>query len=538
MSGSTLMRGTFILSVAIFFTKLIGMLFTIPFYHIVKEHGVYLYSFAYNPYAIILSISTVGVPLAVSKFVAKYNAIGDYQTGRRLFRSGLLLMTLTGFVGFLIMFFGASAIVHLSDVHPEDVDELVFVIRVLSFALIIVPAMSLIRGYFQGFQSMGPTALSQTIEQVVRIGFGLIAAFIVVEVFHGSKVMGVALVTFGAFVGAIAGLIVLIRYWMKRKPHLDKLANNSVVKDRPKLASMYKELISYAIPFVCVGLANQIYLQVDQFTLNHFMKDFHQALSNGDLELIIACLMNLDQKLIMIPVSLSTALALSVVPSVSASYALGDRREMQIKITKALQLTLFLTIPAVVGLSVLSHMIYGLFYDLEGMSIGGEILRWYAPSAILFALFSVSAAILQGINRQKVTILSLGIGILLKLILNPLFIKWFALTGSIWATDIGYFFSILINFVAIRWETLYNYTFIAKRTLLICIFTFIMALGIGVIFFFHGGAVPHTKTQSLVYTILGVIVGGAIFAVLSVFSGLARQVIGDRIPFLRRRARS
>ncbi|GGE49034.1 cell division protein [Pullulanibacillus camelliae] len=533
MSGSSLMRGTFILSAAIFFTKLLGMLFTIPFYAIVGQHGVYLYGFSYNPYAIILSISTVGVPLAVSKFVAKYNAIGDYQTGRRLFRSGLLLMTITGFLGFIIMFFGASVIVKLSDVHAQDYHDLIMVIRVLSFALIIVPSMSLIRGYFQGFQSMGPTALSQTIEQIVRIGFGLIGAFIIVNLFGGSKVTGVAFVTFGAFMGAVAGLIVLIRYWVKRKPHLDQLQSQSHVTSRPALTSMYKELISYAIPFVCVGLANQLYLQIDQFTLNHFMREFHQ-ISKGDLELIVDCLMQLDQKLVMIPVSLSTAMALSVVPSISSSYALGDKRDMHIKITRALQLTLFLTIPAVIGLSVLSHMIYGLFYDVNDVAIGGEILRWYSPSAIFFALFSVTAAILQGINRQKVTILSLGVGILLKLILNPIFIKWFDLTGSIWATDIGYFFSILINLVAIRWETRYNYKFIAKRFLLVMIFGLIMWVGIGVLFLFHGGSTPETKGQSLIYTVLGVGVGGAIYLVLSLRSGLARQVIGERLPFLKR----
>jgi len=533
MSGSSLMQGAFILSAAIFFTKLIGMLFTIPFYAIVGSHGVYLYGFSYNPYAIILSISTVGVPLAVSKFVAKYNAMGDYKTGQRLFRSGLPLMTITGCIGFIIMYFGAPIIVKLSDVHAQDYHDLIKIMRVLSFALIIVPSMSLIRGYFQGFQSMGPTALSQTVEQIVRIGCGLIGAFIIVDLLGGSKVTGVAFVTLGAFMGAVAGLIVLIRYWIKRKPHLDQLQSQSQEASRPALTSMYKELISYAIPFVCVGLATQLYLQIDQFTLNHFMREFHQ-ISKGDLELIVDCLMQLDQKLVMIPVSLSTALALSVVPSISSSYVLGDRRDMYTKITHALQLTIFLTIPAVIGLSVLSHMIYGLFYNVNDVAIGGEILRWYAPSALFFALFSVTAAILQGINRQKVTILSLGVGILLKLILNPIFIKWFDLTGSIWATDIGYLFSILINCAVIRWETQYSYKFIIKRFLLVMIFGVIMWMGIEILFLFHGSSTPETKEQSLIYTVLGVLLGGAIFLILSLRSGLARQVIGERLPFLRR----
>src|SRR4051794_11157450 len=104
MSESRMIKGTLILSAATFFSKFIGMLFVIPLNAIVGNDGGYLYAYAYTPYSIILSISTVGVPLAVSKFVSKYNALGDYYTGRRLFRSGLLLMTITGILGFIIMY--------------------------------------------------------------------------------------------------------------------------------------------------------------------------------------------------------------------------------------------------------------------------------------------------------------------------------------------------------------------------------------------------------------------------------------------------
>lgn len=541
MSESRMIRGTIILSIATFLSKFLGMLFVIPFNAIVGDKGGYLYSYSYTPYTIILSLSTVGVPLAVSKFVSKYNAIGDYRTGRVLFRSGMLIMTITGAIGFLVMYYGAPALASLtlgSEGKDADYQSLVFTMRVLSFALLFVPPMSLMRGYFQGFQSMGPTAASQTIEQIVRIAFGLIGAYVVVDILNFPERVAVrdavALVNFGAFVGALAGLVNLIHYWFKRKRYMDEKVAASPPVPAMKLGAMYRELIGYAIPFVCVGLANQLYLLIDQFTLNHFLKLFYDYSTNR-LHAIVSNLMMYDQKLIMIPVSLATALAVSVVPAITASFVKGDHHEMRIEITKALQFVIFFTLPAAGGLSILAYEVYALLYGFdEGIRIGGEILRWYAPSAILFAGFSVTAAILQGINIQKVTILSLSVGILIKMIFNPVFIKWWNMTGPILATDLGYVVSIIINLLAIREITGYRFGFIGKRFLLISIFTALMGVAIFVPSWLFGGLIPATRWESLVMSVFGMVLGAAVYLLLALRSGLARQVLGRNVPVLKR----
>ncbi|HET6873011.1 MAG TPA: polysaccharide biosynthesis protein, partial [Sporolactobacillaceae bacterium] len=473
MSESRMIKGTLILSAATFFSKFIGMLFVIPLNAIVGKEGGFYYAYAYTPYSIILSISTVGVPLAVSKFVSKYNALGDYYTGRRLFRSGLLLMTLTGLLGFIIMYAFAPFFAYSSGaVDSATLHSLTQVMRVTSFALIIVPAMSLIRGYFQGFQSMGPTATSQTLEQIVRVVFGLAGAYIVMNFLNHSVSTAVSYVTFGAFVGALAGLLVLIRYWIKRRPFLDDMVKKSTNIQEISLPSIYKEIIGYAIPFVCVGLASQLYFLIDQITVSHFLVLYFK-LSKKEITDVIANLFTYDQKIVLIPVSLATALGLSVVPAITESFAEGRLKDMETKITQAFQFTIFFTVPAAVGLSILSYMVYGLLYGdfNDGLRSGGNMLAWYSPTAIFFAGFSVTAAILQGINRQKVTILSLGIGILIKMIFNPLFIRFFGTNGPILATDFGYLASILLNLWAIGYSTGYRYTFIAKRFLLVSIFT-------------------------------------------------------------------
>ncbi|TCP26647.1 O-antigen/teichoic acid export membrane protein [Scopulibacillus darangshiensis] len=540
MAGSQLIRGTLILSVAIFVSKFLGLLFVIPFNALVGPTGVFLYSFAFTPYQIILSISTLGIPLAVSKFVSKYNALGDYQTGRKLFKSGLVVMTITGLLGFLILFIFAPAIASLSlsggeDMRGNNFSDVVLVIRVVSMALAIVPAMSLIRGYFQGFQSMGPTALSQVVEQIARVAFILIGSFAVIKVFDGTPTTAAALATFGAFVGAVAGFYVLGRYWIKRKRHLDEMVAGSTVHHDISLPKMYRELIAYAIPFVAVGIAIPLYQAVDQSTLIYFLSTFHEEFSKKDIVNITASLFMNDQKLVMIPVSLATALALSVVPSLTASFSEGNKADLHRKITQALQFVLFLTIPAAAGLSILGYMVFGMLYNVDtDLMIGGHILRWYAPTALLFALFSVTASILQGIDRQKVTILSLLVGLLLKLILNPITIILFDMKGPIIATDIGFIVSIAINLIAMKKQTGYRFGFIAKRFLLILIFTAVMLIVVKLVLMISGGSIPKSIWHAIIVSILSVVVGGGVYGFLSLRSGLLKQVLGKRIPFLNR----
>src|SRR5690606_13627993 len=120
-----------------------------------------------------------------------------------------------------------------------------------------------------------------------------------------------------------------------------------------------------------------------------------------------------------------------------------NKNKLQQQIAQTYQMLLYLTLPAAVGLSVLAYPAYGALYGLNDVALGGEILRWYAPTAVLFALFTASAAILQGINRQKLAVLALLCGVLAKMLLNRPFIEKWEGIGAIAATNIGYLISIV-----------------------------------------------------------------------------------------------
>ncbi|WLD92439.1 polysaccharide biosynthesis protein [Alkalihalobacillus sp. AL-G] len=536
---SKLVRGTLILTAATFFSKFLGLIFVIPLERLFGTSAGALYSYAYQPYTVILSIATLGLPLAVSKFVSKYNALGDYATGRRLLRTGMLLMSLTGLIAFLGLFFSAEWIAGFlvkEGSKGNSISDVTMVIRLVSTALIIVPSMSLIRGYFQGFQSMGPTALSQVVEQIVRIGFILISATLILKVFGGQESTAVGFATFAAFIAALASLFILIWYWKKRKPHLDKLVKTSK-RQRISLVKMYKELIGYAIPFVAVGLAIPLYSVIDTFTINKALMNA-LAYSQPEAETFYAVMTTYSQKLIMIPVSLSTGLALTVIPLITSYYTKKETHILHNQVTKTFEIVLFLTVPAGVGLSLLAVPAYSFLFS-EEVATGGYVLSWYAPTAILFALFSVSAAILQGINQQKFAVYSLLAGVFVKLSLNYILIASFGIAGAIIATNFGYLISISINLFIIKRETDYSFKPVFKRTILIGMFIGLMTLAVvgvksGIESMF--GANYGNSWFSGLVLIVGVIAGAGVYLYMSHFSGLLQHIFGDRLErFLRKK---
>ncbi|MFB6467615.1 oligosaccharide flippase family protein [Cytobacillus sp. Hz8] len=534
--SSKLLRGTFILTLGTFLSKFLGLFYVIPFYAIVGKHGTVLYQYSYVPYTIFISIATAGVPLAVSKFISKYNAMGEYAVGRKLFKSGLIIMMISGIVSFLILYFAAPILAGMT-INDKDltssVDDVATVIRAVSFALIIIPFMSLIRGFFQGHQSMGPSAVSQVIEQLVRIIFLLAGAFIVLKVMKGSLISAVSVATFAAFIGGIGSLAVLIWYWYKRKPYLDELLLENHGDMEISLREMYKEIILYAAPFVLVGIANPLFQFIDQLTFNRAMVEIGLEKLSEDA---LSILNYQSHKLVIIPVSLATAFSLTLVPSVTKSFIAGEFKELNRQLNQTFQVMLFLTLPASIGLSMLAEPIYTAFYGYDPM--GGVVLGHYAPVAILFSLYSVTAAILQGINEQRFTILSLLVGILLKLSLNIPLIKLFQTDGAIMATSTGYLAAIIINLIVIKIFSKYQFRLVWRRSLLIIIFTAIMyALVKAVYIILTMFLSSELRMQSLIIIGTCAAVGVLVYFYLGYKTKLINFLFGERADRLKKKLR-
>ncbi|MCU9614261.1 polysaccharide biosynthesis protein [Caldibacillus lycopersici] len=539
--SSKLMRGTFILTLGTYISKFLGLFYVIPFFALVGKQGVALYQYGYVPYTIFISIATAGIPLAVSKFISKYNTLEEYAVGRKLFKSGMVIMLITGFAAFLILYFLSPL---LADFIIPDADEVknatesvavgdvVAVIRAVSFALIVVPFMSLIRGFFQGHQSMGPSAVSQVVEQIVRIAFLLIGAFVVMKIIHGDIVEAVKVATFAAFVGAIGGLLVLFWYWIKRRPYLNELLSKDKGTVQISLKEIYKEIFISAIPFIIVGIANPMFQMVDTLTFNKTMVSLGMGLNEANDA--FATLNYNSHKLVIIPVSLATAFSLTLVPMITKSYVNQNIKDLKLQLNQTFQVLLYLTLPAALGISLLAGPLYTVFYEAD--TFGAEILATYAPVAILFALFSVTAAILQGINEQRFTVFSLLLGLLIKLIINIPLIEAYETKGAIYATIIGYLTAIIINLFVIRYYANYHYRLVFRRGILIIIFNMIMVI---TVFFVYKILLlflsPEYSIQSLIIIAICAIFGMAVYFYLSVKSRLIYFLFPEQMSSLKRR---
>lgn len=534
---SNIVRGTMLLTVATFLSKFLGMIYVIPFNELVGEKGGALFQFAYTPYNILISVSTIGVPLAVSKFTSKYNALGDYYTGMRMFRAGIVLMLGTGFVAFLTLFFGAdflaSKIITAESSGEISVSEVASVIKMVSFALIVIPAMSIVRGFFQGHESMGPTAVSQVVEQIVRITFLLTAALLVINVYGGSISTAVGFATFAAFIGALASCLVLALYWRKRKRHFDALIENQSETYDLSIKDLIIELFSYAGPFVLVGLATPLYQLIDQFT-------FERAMVAGGFKDVwvvsLAAINFYGHKLVIIPVTIATGLSLAILPAITKSFTNRNHSLMNQQINQALQIILVLVIPAVVGLISLSDVAYGSLFKLTHIDITGPLLAWSAPLAILFALFMVSSSILQGINEQRFAVVSLSAGLLFKVLLNIQFIHLFGAKGAVFGTMSAVGIATVCNLWRIQTSIQFSFKETVKRGVLVFIFSGIMfgvIMGVKYVASFFL-SYQEDRIAAVIVLALGIGIGGIVYLWLAYQSTLLERTLGNRVQKLER----
>lgn len=526
---SNLMKGTAILTLGMFLSKVLGLIYIFPFYAIVGEKNIALYQYAYIPYSIMLAIAISGAPIAVSKFVSKYNAMGDYQSGRKLMKSGIIIMMMTGFAAFIALFFLATPIAGLvikSEEQVFTVDQIASVIRWVSFALIVVPFMSLWRGFFQGYDKMEPTAVSQLVEQIVRIVVLLGGSFIVVVVFKGKPETAISFAVFAAFIGAIGGLGVLYYYWKKYQPEFNLLRSQSVTSTQLPMSNIYKEVITYSIPMVFVGVANPLFQLVDMLTFNGAMTSIGLA---EVTDTYLSMINFMTHKVVIIPVMLATGFSMALVPTITKYYTQGEYLSLRHVMDKTYQILIFITLPAVVGISLLANEIYFMLYSESEM--GAMILAHYAPVAILFALFQVTAALLQGIDFQKWIVFSLLSGIFVKLALNIPLIRLLEADGAIVATAIGYSVSILINILVLRKTLNYRSEMVVRRVLLIALLTMAMAISVLIV---HKllellmGPVD-SKFSALLFSVICAVVGVAVYGFLSLRIGLAQKLLGERL---------
>lgn len=515
------------------FSRILGAIYIIPWriwFGSFFLLGNALYGFGYNIYSFFLIAAIAGIPSAIAKQVAHYNALNEYGVGVRLYKRGLVLSMVTGLVCALILYFGAP----LLDGGNKDV---IPVLHSLAWAILIIPTMSLTRGYFQGYQQMAPSAISQFVEQLARVLYMLITAFIIMRVMHGSWITAVAQSTFAAFIGAVAGLLVLVYYYWRRRSYFRDLVANSNNEIHVEASELYKEIIAQAVPFIILGAGITIFQLIDQYTFFDIMKMATNYSSDALSDLYAMFAVN-SNKLIMIVISLASALAITAVPMLSIAITQNDIKSIRSQNSNIFLLFLYVMLPASLGMAAIAGPLNRVFYGQAHQALGANILSFSSFIAIPLGLFVVFAAVMQGLNQNKRAVKYFLIGTIVKLALQWPLVYFLGAFGSLLATGIGVMVANILILNRLNQQYGFDgkllkteFTKIAEYSLIVYLIVLVLVYGLN--FFFGLFTDPMGGMISLVVSLVAVVVGGGIYAYLTLKNRVADYVLGPRTDALR-----
>ena len=523
-----MLRGSAWMTAASIFSRILGAIYIIPWYAWFGDQRLQanaLYAKGYTVYAVFLMLSTAGIPSAVAKQVAHYNSLNEYEIGRRLFKKTFIIMLLLGLLMGGILFI-AAPILAAGDMRTVPV------FRSLAVALVIIPVMSLTRGFFQGYQDMAPSALSQLVEQIVRVFYMLITAFVIMKVLNGSYQTGVVQSTFAAFVGAVGGILTLAYCYWRQKQKFDSLragSNNVLVVSDNKLI---KELLAQSIPFIFIGIATNLYNLVDQYTFPWVMEKVSNYSSSYIDEMYALFAANAN-KLIMIVVSLATALAATTIPLLIESVTKGEKRDAKKQLTDTLELFFFIMLPSSLGMAAVARPLYVVFYGHS--TYGIAVLKIAAYVAIAQGLLIVLASLLQGLYENKRAVVYAVWGLLVKMLVQyPLTAKLEAF-GPLVASGIGMCFSAYLMMRYLHRGYGLSFRRLQKTFNALMILSLLMFIVVGGLNFIFGSlTTSESRLLAMVELLITAGIGAYIYIYLTLKTHMADRILGPRVERLRK----
>ena len=529
-----MLRGTAWLTASNFISRLLGAVYIIPWYIWMGQHGAEangLFTMGYNVYAWFLLVSTAGVPVAVAKQVAKYNTIDKEEHSFALIREFLKFMLVLGLIFAGIMYLMAPVFASMSGGGAD----LIPVMQSLSWAVLIFPSMSVIRGFFQGFNNLKPYAISQISEQVIRVIWMLLTAYFIMKIGSGDYVEAVTQSTFAAFVGMLASMLVLLFYLAKTgmlRSILRKPKKSAGISSR----SLLWDTIREAIPFIITGSAIQLFQIIDQATFINIMTQISDY-TKSELLVQFAYFSANPNKITMILIAVATSIGGVGIPLLTENYVKGDFRSGARLVQDNLSMLLFFIFPTTVGAVMVASPLYTIFYGKpDSLALGLFICAML--QTIILSTYTVLAPMIQALFQNKKAILYFFYGVLVKLSLQVPMINLFHAYGPLISTTVGLLLPIFFMFREIRRVVGLNPKNLLKRMLLSMILTIVMVMLVLLVeyllsFFLQ----PTNRMNSFIYVAAVGGVGMIVYILLSLKVRLIDRFIGQKADSLRQRLR-
>jgi len=416
-------QGAAILGIAGLLVKIIGAVYRIPLANIVGESGMAYYEVAYPYYSWLLVISSAGLPTAISKLVSERIALGDIIGAKRVFRAALRLLFVIGIVTAVLLFVLSSPIANLSGAAPAR-----YSLMALSPALLFVSVMCAYRGYLQGMQCMTGTAISQIVEQLIKLIFGFGLAFLFVKMRPDAPELAAMGALIGVSVSELVALAVIKFYYDARirNRSLPVCVSTKGAKSGLR-GSIIKRLLAIAIPITIgasimpvTGIADSVFI-INFLEKHDIAMGIAEEIANENARVAYTVLRSYVTPLINMPAVLTLSLSMSLVPAISQAVTRKEKRIVNAASRTGIKLAMFIGAPCAAGLFILGGPIMSLLYSAvrnnQDRFIQAQQVMYIAAVGVLFlSLVQTLTGIIQGLGKPRVPVYFLALGGIVKVV--------------------------------------------------------------------------------------------------------------------------
>lgn len=378
------------------------------------DAGNAIYSSGFQIYALLLTFSSTGVPNAISKLVSERVAIGDNRGAHIIFKIAFFTFALFGIIGTVLLFLGAKTIANVW----LQIQEAEYSLIALSPSIFFVSITSVIRGYFNGRQSLSTTAKSQSIEQIFKTLFTIILVEIVVILSKTNTILMAAAANLATTVATFFSFTYIYMYYRKKRSEIAQEIKQSVNYKVTRIRKTIKQILKESIPISLSALMSSFNKNIDAFTVVRILKNF---MTEAQAKKQYGILSGKIDTLCVLPLSINVAFITGMVPSIAKSIALGDQENVRKKAKTFIIITTIIAIPSTLGMIIFAKLILQILFPNAS---SGVLLLQINSISIFFSLLAQTInGILQGIGKTNIPVISSTLGVIVKLICNVYLIK-------------------------------------------------------------------------------------------------------------------
>lgn len=435
--------------------KFIGAFYRVPLTNILGAEGIGVYQLIFPIYSLFLIFASGGIPIALSKIVAECRARGEGKRATRFLGQSLIILTIISIVFSLVFLLFARQI---ASIQGNSLAELGYF--AVAIAIFFASVLTAFRGYFQGYQNMLPTAISQITEQIFKLILGLLFASIFVK-------SGIALGVFGAMlgvaIGEIVSLIYLSFYYLLYKKKIKKdILKPQELEIKTKFGEDFKLLLKKAFPITLNAIILPSILAIDSFLIVNLLlrTGLEQTLSTQ----MFGVYSGMVNSLINFPTIVALSLAISIIPTIS--YAREKGEDISNLISSSLKIILFISLPVILIFVAFSNQIITILYpninNLYLVDLGSNLLKISAINILYISLLQITTAVLQATNKSLISLINLFFAGMIKVILLVLFVlSPLTIYGAAISSILCYALASGLNLISLKNE--FNFAIKAKK---------------------------------------------------------------------------